>query len=420
MFLYKKREKNPKMKINFEPHTKIYSVDEITTCIKNLIEQNETLQNIWVKGEISNFRHPNKAHMYFSLKDENSIIDCAMFQRANQNLEFMPEDGMKIIVKGNLDVYKLKGRYQIIVEEMHLTGKGELYIKFLQLKAKLEKEGLFKDEYKKSIPKYPCTVGVVTSLEGSVIHDIIKVVKRRYPHIKLIIFPSLVQGNEAKYTIVKGIEILNQFCVDVIIIARGGGSFEDLWPFNEEIVARAVYNSKIPIVSAIGHETDFTIADFVADKRAPTPSVAAELVVPNEAEIFNNLANLENKLYKYTVKIIESYKQQIYYIINRPIFKRPFSLIEEYKQLLDERGSQLKQIAINKIELLKIKLAGLDGKLDALSLYSILKRGYSITIKDGKIVSSIKNINYGDAISIIVKDGEINSKVNDKNERRII
>lgn len=408
------------MKTGLKPSTKIYSVDEITTCLKNLIEQDKTLQDIWVEGEISNFRHSNKTHMYFSLKDENSIIGCAMFQGANQNLEFTPEDGMKVIIKGSIDVYKPRGIYQIIVEKMHLTGKGELYIKFLQLKAKLEKEGLFKDEYKKPLPKYPKNIGVITSLEGAVIRDIIKVVKRRYPHIKLTIFPSLVQGNEAKYSIVKGIKILNQFCVDIIIIARGGGSFEDLWPFNEEIVARAVYDSRIPIISAIGHETDVTIIDFVADKRAPTPSAAAGLVVPDEAEIFNNLANLGDKLCRCLTKIIESRKQQIYYLINRPIFKRPLSLIEESKQIIDEKGIQIKQITINKIEILKREIKGFEGKLNALSPYSILNRGYSITIKDGKIVSSIKNINYGDIISTIVKDGEINSKIQNKNEREII
>jgi len=249
---------------------KIYSVDEIATYIKSLIEQDKCLQHIWVTGEISNFRCSNKGHIYFSLKDEKSIIDCAMFQRAAQHLVFTPQDGMKVIVEGYVDVYKPRGSYQIIIEEMKLTGQGELYIKYLQLKAKLEKEGLFRNEHKKPIPKYPKTIGIVTSLEGSVIHDIIKVTKRRYPHVKIIIFPSLVQGNEAKHTIVRGIEILNKINVDIIIVARGGGSFEDLWSFNEEIVARATYNSKIPIVSAIGHETDFTIIDFVADKRAPT------------------------------------------------------------------------------------------------------------------------------------------------------
>ncbi|MFH1248945.1 MAG: exodeoxyribonuclease VII large subunit [archaeon] len=408
------------METNLEPNTKIYSVDEITTHIKNLIERDEALQDISVEGEISNFRHSNKMHMYFSLKDENSIIECAMFQRANQNLEFMPSDGMKVVVRGYLEVYKPRGTYQIIVEEMHLAGRGKLYLEFLKLKEKLEKEGLFKEDHKKPLPKYPKTIGVITSPEGAVIYDIIKVVKRRYPHVKIILFPSPVQGNEAKYRIVEGIKKLNQICVDVIIIARGGGSFEDLCSFNEEIIARAVYDSKIPIISAIGHETDFTIIDFVADKRAPTPSAAAELVVPDEIEVYNNLSNLENKIYRCMIRVIESYKQRIHYISNRLIFKRPFSLIEGYKQTLDERGIQLKQTVVNKIEILKREVNGFEGKLNALSPYSVLKRGYSITQKDGKIVSSIKNISKGDIIYTIVKDGEIKSGIKNKNERKII
>lgn len=408
------------METNLKLNTKIYSVDEITTCIKNLLEQNKTLQNIWVKGEISNFKHSNNTHMYFSLKDENSIIDCAMFQRANQNLEFIPEDGMKVIVRGAIDVYKPRGRYQIIAEEMYLEGKGELYIKFLQLKTKLEKEELFKEEHKKPIPKYPKVIGIVTSLQSAVIHDIIKVIKRRYPYVKIIIYSSLVQGDEAKYSIVKGIETLNQINVDVIIIARGGGSFEELWTFNEEIVARAIYDSKIPIISAIGHETDFTIADFVADKRAPTPSAAAEIVVPDKIEIFNNLITLKNRLHKHMINIIEYYKQQIYYISNNKIFRKPFYLIDEHKQNLDEKTIQFKQIIINKIEILKMELKGFDGKLNALNPYAVLDRGYSITIKKDKIISSIKNINEGDVISTIIKDGKIDSKVKNKNERKII
>jgi len=395
---------------------KIYSVDEIATYIKSLIEQDKCLQHIWVTGEISNFRCSNKGHIYFSLKDEKSIIDCAMFQRAAQHLVFTPQDGMKVIVEGYVDVYKPRGSYQIIIEEMKLTGQGELYIKYLQLKAKLEKEGLFRNEHKKPIPKYPKTIGIVTSLEGSVIHDIIKVTKRRYPHVKIIIFPSLVQGNEAKHTIVRGIEILNKINVDIIIVARGGGSFEDLWSFNEEIVARATYNSKIPIVSAIGHETDFTIIDFVADKRAPTPSAAAELVVPNEQEILGLFIQLEKRLCKQTSKVIEIKKQRIEYIISRPIFKRPHTLIDEYKQTLDENAIQLKQIVINKIDILKSELKGVDGKLNALSPYATLERGYSITMKEDKIISNIKNINEGNIISTIVKDGRIDSEVKRKNE----
>ncbi len=405
--------------VEIKPETKVYSVDEITICIKNLIEQNENLQNIWIKGEISNFRNSSKAHMYFNLKDESSILGCAMFQRANQYLEFIPEDGMKVLIRGSLEVYKPRGTYQIIIEEMHLAGKGELYLKFLQIKAKLEKEGLFKEEHKRPIPKYPQIIGVVTSTEGSVIHDIIKVVKRRYPHIKLVIFPSAVQGDDAKYGITQGIRILNQLFVDVIIVARGGGSFEDLWPFNEEIVAREIFNSKIPIVSAIGHETDYTIADFVADKRAPTPSVASELVVPNEIEIYDSLDNLQNRLCMELKNTLRSYKKQVSNVKDRSFFRRPMSLIEETKQRLDEMSLNLIKISRDNIRILKIKLKGSTEKLDALSPFSVLKRGYSITIKEGKVISSIKNIKSGDTISTIVKDGEICSTIKNKNEKEI-
>ena len=407
------------MKTSLKSDIKIYSVNEITTYIKNLIEHNETLQNIWIKGEISNFKHYNKKHMYFSLKDENSIIDCAMFEGVNRDLEFIPKEGMKVIIIGHVEVYRLKGRYQIIVKEMQLAGEGELYLRFLQLKEKLEKEGLFKKEFKKSIPKFPKTIGIVTSLEGAAIRDIIKIIKRRWPHVKLIIFPSFVQGDMAKETIVEGIKTLNKIDIDVIIVTRGGGSFEDLWPFNEEIVARAVYDSKIPIISGVGHETDSTIIDFVADIRAPTPSAAAELVVPNEEEISNNLSNLRNRLSRRITQIIESCKQQINHIISRPIFKRPFSLIEEHKQVLDEREIQLKQAVINKIEINKRDFNGFEGKLNALSPCAVLDRGYSITMEGDKVISSIKNLNPGDILYTVVKDGEINSRIENKNERKI-
>ena len=416
----KKQELGQEIKVDLGKDVKIYSVDEITTYIKNLINQDKILQDIFIKGELSNFYNSDRGHMYFSLKDENSIIKCIMFSGINQNLDFAPEDGMKVIAGGHIDVYKQHGKYQIIVKEMYLAGKGELYIKFLQLKTKLEKEGLFKEERKKSFPKYPQIIGIVTSPKGSVIRDIINVIRRRYPHIKLIIFPSSVQGDNAKNEIVQGIKILNEIGVEIIIVARGGGSFEDLWPFNEEIVARAVYDSHIPIISGVGHDTDFTIIDFVSDKRAPTPSTAAELVVPNEEEILNNLVNLGNKLYKNISKMIEFYKQQIVHINSRPVFKRPFSLIEENKQILDERVIQLKQAFKNETEILKRYLKDYRGRLDALNPYSVLNRGYSITMKGEKVVSSVKDINSGDVISTIVKDGEIKSKIQSKNEKRII
>ena len=408
------------MNSNIKSDVKIYSVDEVTTHIKNLIEENKILQNIWVSGEISNFIHHARRHMYLTLKDENSIIKCAMFYGSNIKLKFKPKEGMKVLVRGRIEIYKKKGDYQIIIEEMQLAGEGELYLKFLQLKEKLEKEGLFKEVHKKSILKFPKSIGVITSLEGAAIRDIIKTIKRRYPHVKITIYPSLVQGDRAKETLVRGIRTLNQLYVEVIIIARGGGSFEDLGPFNEEIVAREIFKSKVPIITGVGHETDFTIADFVADKRAHTPSAAAELVVPDKMEVLNNLSNLRDRLCEEVIGVLTYYRQQINLAMSRPIFKRPFSLIEEHKQTLDERTIQIKQVSINKIKILKSELNGLDGKLNALSPYSILDRGYSITTKQEKIISSIKDINSGDVIFTVVKDGKIDSEVKKKNEGKII
>src|SRR3989344_3384241 len=290
-----------------EKDVKIYSVDEITTHIKNILEKNNLLQNVRVRGEISNFKLYNNKHIYFDLKDENSIIRCVMFSGSNNQLKFKPEDGAEVIVNGQIDVYKKRGTYGIIVKEMELAGEGTLFKQFLKLKEKLEKEGLFKEEFKKPIPQIPRKIGIVASLEGAAVKDVIKTIKRRFPHVRIIIYPSLVQGNEAKYQIVKGIEVLNQLKPDVILIVRGGGSFEDLWSFNEEIVARAIFKSKIPIITGIGHERDFTIADFVADKRAHTPSAAAEMAVPDIIEIKSILLNLERRLYKDLKKIRESY-----------------------------------------------------------------------------------------------------------------
>ncbi len=403
-------------------NTKIFSVDEITTNIKRILESNPNLQDVWIKGEVSNFKHPNEKHMYFSLKDENSLIKCAMFYRANNELDFEPKDGMKVVVRGSIDVYKVRGSYQIVIEEMFLHGKGELYLRFLQLKSKLEKQGFFAKEHKKNIPKFPKTIGIATASKGSVIRDIINVIKRRYPHVKLILYPCSVQGEEAKYTIVRGIEALNNLEVDVIIIGRGGGSIEELWPFNEEIVAKAIFNSKIPIISAVGHETDFTLSDFTADVRAPTPSSAAEIAVPNQKEINASLVKYKQRIYNQIYKIIKRKKEKIETIENRPLFKRPYLLVDPYKQILDGKIEKIQNIMIKKTEILKARIEGLNGKINALNPESILERGYSLTMRNDKIISSINNINEDDVISTIVKDGEIKSKVKEKrkNERKNI
>lgn len=405
---------------SLEKNIKIYSIYEITNYLKNLVSKDKNLQDVWVEGEISNFKHHDKKHMYFSLKDEHSLIECVMFQNVNRDLTFMPENGIKVLVRGDLDIYKLKGKFELIISEMHLRGKGELYLKFLQSKAKLEREGLFSEEHKKTLPKYPQSIGIVTSLSGAVIHDMTKIITKRYPHVKIIIYPSVVQGDEAKYSLTKGIDVLNNLLVDVIIIARGGGSFEELWPFNEEIVARKIYNSKIPIMSAVGHESDFTISDFVADKRASTPSAAAEMVVPKKEEIIISMDNLEKRLYKKVKNILETRKQKLNNLISRPLYNKPETLVNEYRQSLDENKIKFEQIFINKLKSLKKDVKDSDGRLNALSPYSVLNRGYSITMKHNKIISSIKNINKEDTILTIVKDGKINSKVKSKNESKYI
>lgn len=390
---------------------RIFSVDEITTHIKNLLEKNEVLQNINIRGEISNFKHHNGIHMYFDLKDENSIINCIMFRNSNNKLNFKPENGIEVIVKGRIDVYKKRGSYQIIAEEMSLCGKGNLFKQFLKLKQSLDKEGLFSEKFKKPIPSMPKTVGVITSLEGAAIKDIIKTIKKRFPHIAIIVYPSLVQGDEAKYQVVRGIEVLNELRPDVIIIARGGGSFEDLWTFNEEIVARAIFNSKIPIITGIGHEIDFTIADFVADKRAHTPSAAAEQAVPDIAEVRNKILSLEKLLYKDLRKIKEHYLSRIKSIKERSIFKRPNILIESYIQQVDDEKKQIVRIFINANNLFKKNLEVLSEKIKSFNPRVMLKRGYSITMKGTKVINSIKNMKSKDVISTIVSDGEITSKI---------
>ena len=376
--------------------TRIYSVEEITAYIKNLIELDRNLQSVLVKGEISNFKQSD-SNFYFSLKDEHSIIDCIMFKRSNKNITFLPKEGMSVVVYGYIELYEKKGRYQLIAEEMQQIGQGELYLRFLQTKDRLEKEGLFREESKKQIPRFPGKIGVVSSLEGAAIRDVIKTIKKRYPHLTLIIYPSFVQGDEAKFTICKGIEALNSIDVDVILLVRGGGSFEDLWPFNEEIVARAISNSKIPIITGVGHETDFTIADFVADKRAHTPSAAAELAVPDEQELLSTLSSLKIQMCRSMLETIKSHKLRADYYFNNKIFRKPRTLFEDTI----------------------IKLNSFKEKLNALSPYSVLKRGYSITLQNDKIVSSIKNINKG-PLSTVVQDGEILSEVKEKNERKII
>src|SRR3989344_7925082 len=370
---------------NISPNQHIFTVGELTRYIKNLLESNEKLNNIFVRGEISNLSTPSSGHIYFDLKDEESKIRCALFRRSLENLKFKLEHGLKVIVIGNIDVYEPYGYYSVVVDEIQPDGLGALNLAFIQLKNKLEKEGLFSKEHKKLLPKFPKIIAVITSPTGAVIQDIKNVLSRRYPLVKILIIPTPVQGKEATNFIVESIKTANKTPnIDLIILARGGGSLEDLWCFNEEIVARTIFDSKIPIISAIGHETDVTIADFVADRRAETPSVAAEIAVPDINEIKNNLKNILKRNLKTMRSILEKDKIPLKQIISRPLFRRPSENIDCLSIMMDDLSSSLHKNFKKYGEVKKNDLEIINTKLDALNPKSVLKRGYSIVVKDNK------------------------------------
>lgn len=388
------------------------SVTELNKYIKGKFEDDERLNNILVKGEISNFKHHYTGHMYFTLKDENSLIKCVMFKTNTANLEFVPKDGMKVIILGTVSVFERDGVYQIYCNAMKQDGVGDLYKAYVELKNKLEKEGLFDKKYKKGIPYMPKCIGVLTSNTGAVIRDIINVSTRRNPNVYIKLLPVPVQGKGAAEKIVKAINLMNEnkLC-DVIILARGGGSLEDLWPFNEEIVARAIFDSEIPIISAVGHETDFSISDFVADLRAPTPSAAAELAVPNIKDVITKLKEYENRQ-----KIALSRKLQIMKLryekcINSKAFKMPLQRINEKYMLIDIKVKQLEGYITKRYIKEKSKTLNLLTKLDGLSPLKTLTRGYGIITLNGKTIKSVKNLNKEDEINIKLYDGTVNAKI---------
>jgi exodeoxyribonuclease VII large subunit len=397
----------------------IFSVEEITLLIKKKLTSDSTLRDIWISGEISNFVHHSSGHLYFTLKDERSQLPCAMFRWANEKLKFEPEDGMKVLAKGNIDVYGPQGRYNFVVSEVHPKGAGELYLKFMQLKEKLQKEGLFDVARKKPIPRFPNKIGVVTSPTGAVLRDIINVTKRRYPLAGILVVPTQVQGDLAKDDIVASIELLNNHSdVDVIIVGRGGGSMEDLWPFNEERVARAIINSKIPVISAVGHETDFSIADFVADLRAPTPSAAAELVVPDMHEIMKGIRTKNDALLmdiKGIITISEKNLQTLKGALKPRIL---FERIITHQQTADSFTTKMNLNMRHQLALYQGRFDVLAEMLDAVSPLSTLKRGYSISLKlpGEEVVDTVKKVRVKDDLKIVISDGELECKVNNVKE----
>ena len=388
------------------------TVTQLNKYLKDRFDEDENLNAILVKGEISNFKNHYTGHLYFTLKDENSLVKCIMFKSYAERLAFKPKDGMKVMVFGSVSVFERDGVYQIYAKSMFEDGMGNLHEQFEQLKAKLEKEGLFCEEHKRKIPLYPKVIGVLTSQTGAVIRDIINVSTRKNPNVHIRLLPVPVQGPGAAEQIAEKIKIMNENnLADVIIIGRGGGSLEDLWPFNEEIVARAIYESELPIISAVGHETDFTIADFVADLRAPTPSAAAELAVPDVYELKQKINNYQNRYRLALKKKIELIKLRYEKCMQSRVFTDSTRKIKEYYMILDTCIKRME----NKIRNIKkdkqSQFIEIVTKLDTLSPLKTLIRGYCLTEKDNKIIKSVKQLKENDEINLKFYDGDKKVKV---------
>lgn len=392
---------------------KIYSVSQINRYIKGLIENDFILQSFWVKGEISNFKAHTSGHLYFTLKDKNSAINCIMFKDMAELMPYELEDGLEVVVCGYSSVYEKTGQYQIYAQIISPVGMGELSLKFEQLKNKLLEEGLFDEDFKRDIPKNPKTIAVITSPTGAAVRDIINVSTRRNPNIKIKIIPVLVQGEYAVASIVDGIKLVNEWAnADVIILGRGGGAIEDLWAFNDEKVARAVFASEIPIISAVGHETDFTITDFVADMRAPTPSAAAELATNDIMSDLNMALNLFERIEYNFIQKFNFYKSKLEFLLKRNVLKRPLDRIVNESIYIDDMEERLYRALKHCVEIKKSKFVKNIEKLEVLSPFSILKRGFSVTTDcDGNVITSIKNLNVNDDINIEINDGIINAVV---------
>ncbi len=409
------------------------TVTQLTRYIKYKIDNDQNLMKIYLKGEISNFKAHTRGHFYFTIKDENTRINAIMFASSAAKVKVMPQDGMKVLVSGRISVYESTGSYQIYVDTLEEDGVGNLYVAFEELKKKLEKEGLFAEAHKKKIPRIPRKIGIITALTGAAIKDILSTLKRRWPLAETILFPSLVQGKEAAVDIVRNIKLAKNYDLDVLIVGRGGGSIEDLWCFNEEIVARAIYDLDIPVISAVGHEIDFTISDFVADLRAPTPTGAAEMAVPNINDIVSLLNQLEIRLINSVNNTLKLRKEKLEKIKESFILKNPISMYEVKEEKFDniyERliASYKNIINVNKQNLIllenklsnnvtrtldnnKHKYLNIINKLEALNPLLTIKRGYTVTRLNGNVISSAKKIKKDDIIELEFQDGKQNAKV---------
>lgn len=397
-----------------ENDSKFLTVVQLNEYVKMLMDSNPILKNVWIKGEISNFKnHYSTGHFYFSLKDDSALVRAVMFRSSAQNVRFALRDGMKVLVHGRVSAFVRDGQYQIYVDEIAPDGVGSLYLAFEQLKRKLAEQGLFDEARKKRLPRYPERIGIVTSPTGAAIQDMLNILGRRFPCAEIRLYPAQVQGPEAASQLMRGVEYFNETdSADVIIIGRGGGSAEDLWAFNDERLAYCVAASKIPVISAVGHESDFTICDFVADMRAPTPSAAAELAVPDKEELQKHLAGTSAKLASVLSQRIQGYRSNLKYLRESGVLSGAAPLLNEKRMTLLYLVKQLDGDAANAIRNSQNRLASVAARLDALSPLSVLARGYSVaTNSEGNAVRCVSDVKQGDEISVRVKDGNINASV---------
>ena len=392
----------------------VYSVGQVNRYVKNMFIQDYVLRKVYVKGEVSNCKYHTSGHIYFSLKDETGVLSCVMFAGQRRGLAFRMKDGDRVVVGGAVDVYERDGRYQMYAKEITLEGAGALYERFLALKAELEEMGMFAPEYKQPIPRFIRRLGVVTAPTGAAVQDIRNISLRRNPYLQIILYPALVQGDGASDSIVKGIRMLDEAGVDTIIVGRGGGSIEDLWAFNEEKVARAIFECRTPIISAVGHEVDFTIADFVADLRAPTPSAAAELAVDDMAQVMYTLSSYQERFQRDMREEIEFQRVRLGQYQMRLKYLSPESRLRDRRQALVDFEDTLRRAMDNKLQQYRHRLGIYLERYQGLSPLAKLNQGYSfVADSDGRGITSVSQVKPGDRVEISVTDGVIQAEVSD-------
>ncbi len=390
----------------------VYSVSQVNSYIKNLFSQDFLLNRIRVRGEVSNCKYHTSGHIYFTLKDTSGTLAAVMFAGQRRGLEFQLKEGQQVVVSGTVAVYERDGRYQLYAKEIKRDGVGDLFERFQRLRNELEDMGMFAAEYKQPIPKYARTVGIVTASTGAAIQDIMNISARRNPYVQLILYPALVQGENAKYSIVKGIETLDAMGLDVMIVGRGGGSIEDLWAFNEEMVARAIFDCQTPVISAVGHETDVTIADYVADLRAPTPSAAAELAVFDYKQFEDRLQVIREALTRGMGRSLERKKYQVEQCRLKLLMHHPEQQMNEYRQRLADMEEQMRALTDRRLLDRKHQLALLSGRLHGLSPLEKLSRGFGfVTDKGGSRVESVDNLAEGETLDIRFRDGKVKTRI---------